>query len=310
MLAEERRQITGGHQRLKTAVVCAVEGHSKRLGAGRAHGQDPVTQRGVRANGRRRGNRDRKMADRRARVASSLGRPSEHRCHRQYAYHPPLIVHDGERLGPRGEQTRGHIGERVLQSAGNQGSLSNEIVQKRMLQAAMAVGRLMVGSRSAFGLDVLDCLWKLEYAGLEIVSRKGVQDEVAFRSRGVKTGPGARVALDAQHVTGPSNVTQLGAAARFVPGRDRPLLDHEHLRAVRLALPQDVFVPFVKPHATARGQGQQIAQLGDPKGRVLLQKIGDAVADFRGIHSRRLSGRPRFPPLPPRGAGSPARSRP
>ena len=129
-----------------------------------------------------------------------------------------------------------------------------------------------------------------EDAGLEIVGRKCVQDDVAFGARRVLTGTGARISFEAEHVAGAANIAQLRAAVRFVPERDGALLDDEDLRAMGFALPEEVFVPLEKAYAAVGSHRQQVAQLGDLERRVLFQKVGDAVADFRSVHGRRRVG--------------------
>ena len=61
------------------------------------------------------------------------------------------------------------------------------------------------------------------------------------------------------------------------------MLDDKDLQPMRLALPQNIFVLFVKPDAPSGGHRQYIAQLGDLKRSVLFQEVRDAVADFRGV---------------------------
>ena len=78
---------------------------------------------------------------------------------------------------------------------------------------------------------------------------------------------------------GAPDVAQFGVAAALVPERDRALLDHEHVQLVRLALPQDEFVGFVKPDAAVRGERQEVGLLHRVERRVLLQEVGDTVAD-------------------------------
>ena len=51
------------------------------------------------------------------------------------------------------------------------------------------------------------------------------------------------------------------------------------MRLVRLALPEDEFVGFVKPDPAVRGERHQVLILDRVERRVLFQEIGDAIAD-------------------------------
>ena len=91
--------------------------------------------------------------------------------------------------------------------------------------------------------------------------------------------------LDAKHVPHTADIAQFGVACRFVPQRDRSLLDHEDLVSVRLALPEDVLVRFVELHAPARGELEEVALLHRLERRVLLEEIGYTKADGGRFHA-------------------------
>jgi len=56
------------------------------------------------------------------------------------------------------------------------------------------------------------------------------------------------------------------------------------MKLVRFPLPQDVFVRLVKPHAPARRKLEQVAFLNSLKRRMLLEEIGDTIADSGSVH--------------------------
>ena len=91
-------------------------------------------------------------------------------------------------------------------------------------------------------------------------------------------------ALDPQHVARAAHIAQGRLPVGFVPERDRSLLNHEHMRLVRFALPQDVVIRLMKLDAPARGELEKIAFLHGVKGRMLFEKVGDTIADRGSVH--------------------------
>ena len=57
------------------------------------------------------------------------------------------------------------------------------------------------------------------------------------------------------------------------------MLDHEDVRLVELALPEDELVGFVKPDPPVRRKRNQILIRDRVERRVLFQEVGDPVAD-------------------------------
>ena len=120
VLAEERREIASGNERLQPAVACAVLRHGKRLDARGAHGQHPFGEGDVGRHDRRRRNRNRKRGDGPAGVAPSGRRPPQNRRDGQHADRSAVIVHHGKGVGRRREQARGHLVQPVLHPARHQ----------------------------------------------------------------------------------------------------------------------------------------------------------------------------------------------
>ena len=102
----------------------------------------------------------------------------------------------------------------------------------------------------------------------------------------MKAARSAGEALNPQHVSRAAHVPQGRLPVRFVPQRHRPLLNHEHVKLVRFALPQDVFVRLMKPHAPSRRELEEVAFIHGLKGRMLLEEIGDTIADGGSVHRR------------------------
>ena len=55
---------------------------------------------------------------------------------------------------------------------------------------------------------------------------------------------------------------------------------------MRLALPEDVVVSFVKPYAPSGGERQQVGLVDRVEGRMPLQEVDDTMTDFGGFHAQ------------------------
>ncbi len=156
---------------------------------------------------------------------------------------------------------------------------ARHLVQEYPWRIGPLLGPLEVGRHPAQRRHVLAGVRVGEHQILEIGRGKPVDDDVAG-------GPGRMEArlrpvepLDAEQVARAPDVAQFRVTAGLVPERDRALLDHEDVQLVRLPLPQDEFIGFVKSDAAVRGERQKVGILHRMKRRVLLQEVDDAVAD-------------------------------
>ena len=166
---------------------------------------------------------------------------------------------------------------------------ADDVVQEHLLGIARVLRPLIVRGHRVVRLHELARVRILQHQLLEVRRRKGVDHHVARRPRRVQAARRAGEALDPQHVARAAHIPQDGTPVRLVPERHGPLLNHEHVKLVRFPLPQDVFVRLVKPHAPARGELEEVAVLHGLKGRMLLEEIGDAVADGGSVHRRFLA---------------------
>jgi len=57
------------------------------------------------------------------------------------------------------------------------------------------------------------------------------------------------------------------------------------MHTMRLALPEDVLVRFVKPHATTGCQSEEILIVYGVERRMPLQKVGNSIANDSGFHA-------------------------
>ena len=95
---------------------------------------------------------------------------------------------------------------------------------------------------------------------------------------------GSGETLDSQQVAGTTDISQGWAAVGLVPEGHDSLLNHEHMRLVRFALPQDVVIRLMKLDAPARGELEKIAFLDGVKGWMLFEKVGNTIADRGSVH--------------------------
>ncbi len=152
-------------------------------------------------------------------------------------------------------------------------------MQEHPLRVRPLVGALEVGDHRAQCRHELAGVRILLQQFVEIRRGESVDDDVAGRARRIEHRSLAIELIDTEQIARAADVAQLGVAATLVPERYGPLLNDEDVRLVRLPLPQDEFVGLVEPHASVRRERHEIQFVHRGKRRVLLQKIGDAVAD-------------------------------
>ena len=158
-----------------------------------------------------------------------------------------LAVRDSDGIGPGGQHRVGRISEARPGAAALERPGVNDVVQEHVVRIAGVLRQLMVRGCRVVRFDELACVGISQYELVEVREWKGVDHYVALGPRRVQATRGIGIALDAQQVAGAADITQRGEFTGFVPQRDRPLLNHEHMRLVRLALPQQIFVRLVEP---------------------------------------------------------------
>ena len=169
-----------------------------------------------------------------------------------------ICVDDHDGSGARGQQPASDIRDAVVSAAHGERASCGQVVQKKSRQIAPLARGLIVRRHPAFRGHIPRRIRVLEHERLKILGRKRVNDDVAFRACRVEARTGIVVPLDAEHVASAAYIAQLRAIRRVVPQRHRALLYHEHLMAVRLPLPEDVFVGLVKLHASAARERKKV----------------------------------------------------
>jgi hypothetical protein len=177
-----------------------------------------------------------------------------------------------------------HVADGLLLTARDHPSGLDDLVQEDVLGPSPLVDGLVVERDGAVCGDELTGARVLVEQGLEFVCRRGIDHDVGCRARRMQAGWSAIEPLDAKEVAGPADVTQLECAVDLTPQRDDALLDDEDLVLVRLALRQDVLVPFMEPDSAVARECEHVAIVHRLKRGICLEEVSYAVADGGSFH--------------------------